>query len=149
MTGIAMLELMHKVNVTDIAVHAIDETKESLADSLAVQMSTGIDGEGNRLEDYSPFTVRYKKQFGVGLGAVTDRRTLYMTGEHYRKLYAKLINRKEIEYGSTVSYSGEIQEREGDMIYIPGPDAREEYSPVTLAAFQQEFENITGLKFNK
>lgn len=147
MTGIALLERMKEVNIADMAVAAIEETKDVLVDAVATQMASGHNKFGERLNDYSPFTVRFKKEFGKGLGAVTDRRTLFMTGAHYKGLYAKLISKKEIEYGSSVSYADKIQEREGKGIYGPGADAREEYTPVSFEVFKRLMEEKTGLKF--
>jgi hypothetical protein len=148
MTGIELLEALDQVNIPQIAEDAINETSQQAADILATQMATGINSIGQRLPDYSAFTVDFKQQYGVGLGKVSDRRTLYMTGEHYSELYVRAQG-EEIEFGSHDPKSEFIQKREGNEIYGFNADSRETYAPITFEKFKEKFTEQTGLNFNE
>lgn len=146
MTGIDLLDKLKGFDVEFYAELAINETKEQGADILAAQMASGIDGNGKRLDPYAASTIYQKKKYGKGLGAVTDRRTLYMTGKHYSEIYLS-ARAGEILAGSDDPKSKFIQEREGDAIYKLGEDAKEDYAQVHFPVFKREFEKITGLQF--
>ena len=149
MTGIDLLETIEGVDVASEVYASIDETVDQIADLNAAQMAAGLDSKGDRMNDYAPFTVRYKKEFGKGFGAFTDHRTLFFTGKHYQGLYVKRLPGDELEYGSTVSYADEIQEREGEDIYGLNVDSREEYEIVGGAVFRKRMEEATGLHVNE
>lgn len=147
MTGIELLDKLKDFNVEFYAELAINETKEEGANVLASQLASGIDGNDKPLNPYAPATIAYKRKYGKGLGAITDRRTLYMTGKHYTDLFVTVRN-GELLTGSDDPKSKFIEEREGVAIYKFGPDAKEDYAQIHLPVFKREFTNVTGLTFD-
>lgn len=146
MTGIELLEKLKPVQVEFYAELAINECAEQGADIMAAQLATGIDGNGKSLNPYAPLTVQIKKKYGKGLGAVTDRRTNYMTGAHYSKLFL-VVRGGELLIGSDDPKSAFIQEREGDAIYKLNSDSKEDFAQVHVPVFKREIEIVTGLTF--
>lgn len=60
------------------------------------QMSLGKTGNGDEITldgkpFYAQYTIEVKKEFGVGLGRVTDWITLFMTGEFYASLFVNFV----------------------------------------------------------
>jgi hypothetical protein len=147
MTGIDLLEKVKAFNIEFYAELAINETAKQGANILAAQMATGIDGNGKSLKPYADVTVRYKKKYGKGLGAITDRRTLYMTGKHYSDLYIT-AKAGELLSGSDDPKSVFIQNREGEAIYKMNSDSKEDYAQEHFPVFKREFTSITGLTFD-
>lgn len=147
MTGIELLEILKPISVEFYAELAINETAKQGADVLAAQLATGVNGNGNSLKPYAPLTVQIKKKYGKGLGAVTDRRTLYMTGKHYADLYVT-AKAGELLMGSDDPKSKFIQEREGDAIYKLNSDSKEDYAQEHFPVFKREFTEATGLSFD-
>lgn len=147
MTGIELLEKLQPVSVEFYAELAINETAKTGADILAAQLATGVDGNDKSLNPYAASTVQFKKKYGKGLGAITDRRTLFMTGKHYAELFVS-ARAGELLIGSDDPKSKFIQAREGDGIYKLNSDSKEDYAQVHFPVFQREFEKITGLQFS-
>lgn len=129
-----------------IAEESLSETTKEAADVLAAQLASGVDGGSDHLRPYAAFTKDFKLRYGTGLGRVIDRRTLYMTGDHYRGLYAK-VQGGVVEMGSTDSKSKEIQNREGNDIYRLNADSKEDYLPYHFNVFKEKYEHLTGLQF--
>jgi len=147
MTGIELLEKLTPVSIEFFAELAINETAKTGADILAAQLASGVDGNGNSLKPYAPITVQIKKKYGKGLGAITDRRTNYMTGKHYSDLYVT-AKAGELLMGSDDPKSKFIQEREGDAIYRLNSDSKEDYAQEHFPVFKREFTQATGLSFD-
>lgn len=146
MTGIELLEKVKDFNIEFYAELAINETAKQGADILAAQMATGIDGNGKSLKPYAAVTIKYKKKYGKGLGAITDRRTLFMTGKHYSDLFLT-AKAGELLTGSDDPKSKFIQDREGSAIYKLNSDSKEDYAQEHFPVFKREFEKLTGLQF--
>jgi hypothetical protein len=123
MTGIELLENIKSFNTEFYAELVINETKQQAADILAVQLSSGVDGNEKKLNNYAASTIKFKRKKGKGLGAVTDRRTNYMTGAHYAGLFVQ-ARAGEVLTGSDDPKSKYIQQREGDAIYKMNADSR-------------------------
>jgi hypothetical protein len=147
MTGIELLEILKPISVEFYAELAINETAKTGADILAAQLASGVDGNGNSLKPYAPLTVQIKKKYGKGLGAVTDRRTLFMTGKHYTDLYVS-AKAGELMIGSDDPKSKFIQDREGEAIYKLNSDSKEDYAQEHFPVFKREFTSATGLSFD-
>jgi putative lipase involved disintegration of autophagic bodies len=73
---------------------------EEFLDIVRKQLEYGYDGTGNRIYiidkqgekkyEYAQYTIDIKRDYGVGIGAVTDHITLYDTGEFHSSLYIAL-----------------------------------------------------------
>lgn len=100
-----------------------------------------LDGDG-----YSPFTKRYKKDFGVGLGAVTDRVTLFMTGESYKTSELK-VDGDNVNVFFTTPQASELMQRTGDKVFGLGGPYRSEYVPSFFRSLKQMIESKTQLRF--
>lgn len=146
MTGNDLYTLLRGIRLEEIIEESINETSEEGADALAVQLSQGIDGNGMRLDPYAPATIALKRKKGVGLGAVTDRRTNYMTGAHYKGLYIKAYS-GSLETGSKDEKSVWLQAQNGEAMYKLGPDAKEDYEPAHFNKVKAKIEAKTGLTF--
>lgn len=130
-------------------VKAFERTEEVLLDRVAEQMSQGRTGNDQPivspytgLDHYAPATIRFKKEFGIGLGKVTDRITLFMTGRHYKGLYSK-VSGEALVIGSDVEYQpGGFKGSFGELntnLYQPGTEQGQEYIDRELSpAFYDE-----------
>ena len=125
------------VNTKQAVLRSFEKTEEVLLDAVAEQMSKGMTGDDKPIVSpytgnayYAPSTVRYKKERGVGLGAVTDRITLFQTGRHYKGLYTR-ISGNAVVIGSNVQYDdngfkGGFAEFNTNL-YQPGTQAGQDY----------------------
>lgn len=78
-------------NLDKVQRRIIEENADVIADLQAAVLAEGKDKSGQvRQDEYEPVTVRFKRDFGKGLGAVTDRVTFYMTGEMYKSFFTYL-----------------------------------------------------------
>lgn len=125
------------VNTRQAMVKSFERTEEVLLDRVATQMSEGRTGNDQPivspytgLSYYAPATVRYKRDFGVGLGRVTDRITLFQTGRHYQGLFTR-ISGNAVVVGSSVEYdNGGFKGPFGEVntnLYQPGTEQGQEY----------------------
>jgi hypothetical protein len=97
----------------------VEENTPTLEQLQRDQMATGLDADGQPVNAaygpyYRPYTIEQKKKFGVGLGAVTDRVTNYMTGSFYESLQKKVYSNGIVESNSNVSYFEDILTRSGE-----------------------------------
>lgn len=109
---VALQEFDLEKEIIDI----INEESDFLEDLLKQQMFLGIDGDGNEktlkrkggfFPEYSPFTKKIKEEFGLGVGAVTDRITHSMSGEFWHSIKLH-ISGNEFYFDSDVSYFQDI-----------------------------------------
>lgn len=123
-----LLENLEALNIKQIAIDTIQKNKEVMADLVATQLSQGVRSDGSEiLPSYTPLTIELKKQKS-GLAGVTDRVTLFDTGEHYKELYVE-VKGEDMEYGSRVEYSGDLEKKYGTSkgsVHKLTEDSREE-----------------------
>lgn len=134
-----------------IAKLSVMETKEPYLNLNAEQWAKGITKLGERISldgdpFYSPFTVRYKKEHGSGLGAVTDRVTMYMTGSMYGSADLELKeNNLNVTFG--VPYAADLIERTTDKVFGLTNDNMGTYRGVFMNTFKPKVIEITKLDF--
>lgn len=112
-----------KVQEVDIPVayqNAIIDNEEVIKELLREQLASGISGSGDPImlydePGYHPFTIKYKKIYGSGLGAITDHITLYMFGSFYGRLFMT-IKGSEFNIKSDVPYFGDIIRKSGSDV---------------------------------
>jgi hypothetical protein len=69
----------------------IENNADYLVELMQQQLAAGIDITGNeRVDEYRPFTIKYKLAYGEGLGAIVDRVTFFMTGDLYAAMQARI-----------------------------------------------------------
>lgn len=132
----------------------IDNNSEKITDLVRKQLEAGVDGnnEPNKIFDrteYRPLTIEIKQKTGVGLGAVTDRVTNYMTGDFYRSLKTD-VQGNVFEEDSDVSYFGDIRLYSSDALLEVNEQNRKEFAEtVTLPGIQEALLSKTGLKITR
>jgi hypothetical protein len=108
--ALELLENIEALDIPTIARQTIVENKEVISDLIATQMSQGLRSDGTDiLPDYAPLTIELKKG-KQGLAGVTDRVTLFDTGEHFKELYVE-VKGDEMDYGSKVPYAEDLEEK--------------------------------------
>lgn len=121
-----IIKLRDNLKVFDLAQEQEDIMRgnaERLTDIMAEQMAQGRDITGQiRADEYAPFTVRYKRELGQGLGSVTDRVTFYMTGKLYASLFAA-VSARTVEIKSPLETYDKMLERVGRANYGFSPDS--------------------------
>ena len=131
----------------------IAENKDLISDRVADQIGRkSLDGDGEMItldgSEYSDFTIRYKQEHGKGLGAVTDRVTLYQTGELYRMIETE-VTIDDVTTMSNVPYYDELMERTGPQVMKLNETNRLEFAQeIVMPAFSEEFKEKTGLKIS-
>lgn len=132
---------------------AIDDNKDALPDMITQQLASGRDGndEATTLDgnaNYSPATIYQKQKFGKGLGSVTDRITLFDTGELYRSLQTT-VGDGVFETKSDVPYFDEVTARTGEQVTYPDEESRIEFAEkFTLPGVAAALKQKTGLVIN-
>lgn len=107
--------------------NAIIDNEGAIIELLQQQLISGISGTGEPITlygetEYSPFTVRYKKQFGSGIGGLTDRITLYMFGEFYAQMFMT-VKGEVFSIKSKVPYYDKIIQRSGPEVMMLSPES--------------------------
>lgn len=129
----------------------VENNSEKITDLVRKQLEAGIDGnnEPNKIFDrteYRPLTIEIKQTKGVGLGAVTDRITNFMTGDFYRSLKTD-VEGNVFEEDSDVSYFGDIRLYSSDALLEVNEENRKEFAEtVTLPSISEALLAKTGLK---
>lgn len=148
--ALEVLQVLQGLDVEAIAISTLKENEDIMADLNASQMAQGVRADGSEiLPSYRPLTVELKSD-KPGLAGVTDRVTLYDTGEHYAELYAD-VKGDQIEYGSRDEKSAALQkkyDKKKGSIYGLTEDSKEELVTGSVgASWKQKIERQTGLKF--
>lgn len=93
-----------------LAVEALNESKELIADLNAEQLAQGIQTDGAKSNfTYTPFTIAVKRT-KTGLASVTDHLTNFDTGESYRSLFAEFTADKAT-FGTKTDKEDAINDR--------------------------------------
>lgn len=113
---------LQEFDIVQTCTEIIHENYEYLTKLLKRQLAQGKDGNNQdvllkKRGGYSSYTIDVKKEYGTGLGKVTDRVTSYMSGSFYSSIGMK-IGGGEFEFFGNVSYFNEIisQVSNGDKI---------------------------------
>ncbi len=109
-----------KGNLPEIASSSIEDTKENFLGLNASQLALGLDSLGNETSldgslEYQPATIRHKKKYGAGLGAITDRITLYDTGKMYESETLEMSG-DTISLAFNTDYAEEVLSRTGPQV---------------------------------
>lgn len=129
---------------------AITANEDVIPDLVAQQLAIGKDGKNEDVtlfgkDEYAPFTIELKEKYGIGLGAVTNRITNYMTGAFYRGLKTEKSG-GTFETTSDVEYFGKIQERSGTAITELNEEHERDFAEqYTLPAIATSLKEKTGL----
>lgn len=123
------------------------DNRERIADIQAAQLAEGRDNTGKvRADEYAPITVRYKRQFGQGLGRVTDRVTFYMTGQLYQSFFT-YVSSKTYEVKSPLEKYDKMIERIGNQNFGLSPDSKNTFrDEIMRPSLAKIFFTRTGLK---
>jgi len=127
------------------------DNKDIISDMVAAQLgSTSLDGNNNPVlldgSGYADSTIRYKQEHGQGLGAITDRVTLYQTGELYKMIDTEVVV-DEVQTMSDVPYYDELMQRTGEDVMKLNETNRIDFATeILMPAFSQEFLEKTGLQ---
>lgn len=150
MDALEVLANLKGLDIEGIASQTVADNVEVIADLNATQLSEGFRADGSAtLPSYSERTIELKKQRS-GLSGVTDRVTLYDTGDFYRGLYAA-VQGEDVEYGSTDTKADKLQDRYSTAkgsIFGLNDDSRDELiTGYLLPDWQKKIEEATGLEF--
>jgi hypothetical protein len=97
----------------------VHENLDQLSELQKKQFAESKDANGQPIElkdnakygfGYRPFTIEQKKLYGIGLGRVTDRVTLYMSGDLFNEMFAR-IQGNTYEVASHVPYWSTLTNR--------------------------------------
>lgn len=128
----------------------VEDNQEKIPEYIREQLASGRDGDDKPVtifgrDFYADRTIQVKEREGVGLGAVTDHITNYMSGAFFESL--KIETEGEVfEANSDVSYFDEIQKRSPDaLLEIDEKNRRDFAETVTLPAIKESLKSKTGL----
>lgn len=144
-----LISRLESVNIMEMTADAVIETKHEYLDLNLSQLAKGImsNDQPTLLEGmgYQPSTINQKKRFGVGLGSITDRVTLYGTGESYRTADLEVVG-DDINVKFTTPYFPEVMQKTSDQIIGLDDENRGEYiEGPFFQAFKEDFQNKTKL----
>ncbi|WP_430897633.1 MULTISPECIES: hypothetical protein [unclassified Paraflavitalea] len=143
-----ILSDLSSIDVEHLAELSLIENESVMADLNAEQMARGLRPDNSEITPtYSDLTIELK-QGRPGLSGITDRVTLYETGEHYKKLYAE-IKGSEYEMGSKDLKSEKLQKKYG-KIYGLSDDSKETLvSGPLYKSWKENVEKLTPFKLTK
>jgi hypothetical protein len=149
--AVDLLENLAALDVEQIATSILKSNEEIMADLNATQLSQSMRTDGTEIfPSYKGLTIHIKETMKSGLAAVTDRVTLYDTGDHYRQLYAKVMGR-ELEFGSKDEKSAKLEKKYATSkgaLYGLTEDSRDELVESHLRPeWAKDISSKTGLKF--
>jgi hypothetical protein len=127
----------------------VERNKSTIADLQAEQWAKGKRSDGNDINpQYSPFTIAYKKQFGVGLGRITDHVTFYQTGELYKSLYAA-VNNRQFSIESDNFKFDKAKKRSGEKIVGLNQESKVTFAEnITLPEIKKVLKDKTGFEIS-
>lgn len=127
---------------------AVAENTDALAQYQVEQFSSGKDAENNPItlegNGYNPFYADKKRKYGVGLGRVTDRVTLFLTGALYKETFASIASSK-VTFSSRVPYWPELLRRTGDVTGLNEENRKDFAYSFLLPFVSKELKSKTGL----
>lgn len=144
MTGLQYLAKLEDLQVTQLAEESLNATSEPAVDIIAGQLAMGMRADGTEITpSYSPLTIELKKKKS-GLSAITDRVTLYDTGQYYAGLY-QVAKAGKITWGSRDSKADKLQQkyagRGGKGLLGFNREGRAEYKPILQKDFNKRVKN--------
>lgn len=106
------INALSEFNIAKESIDIIRENSHFIIKRVREQMSAGIKGDESNITIngrpyYKDFTEFIKERHGVGIGAYTDRITLYMTGDFHNSLRL-IISGFNFFVTSDISYFNEI-----------------------------------------
>jgi len=124
----------------------VDNNREQLTNKQTDQLAHGVDVFGDlRTDEYRPLTKYLKRMNGVGLGAVTDRVTFYMTGKLYQSMFTQVVG-EFYEAKSSLHTYDKMIDRIGRENFGLDYDSRLEFANETMMPeFKVVFKQKTGL----
>jgi len=148
-----MLDLKQLIDDLDefdphaVLLDIVTRNGERIVELQQEQLAAGIDNTGQpRIDEYRPFTIQQKHEFGVGLGAVTDHVTFFMTGEMYSEM-SNVIFGDEFEVRALGDKFDKMMERIGDERYGLDEVSRLKFAEeITIPQFAEALLEKTGLK---
>ncbi len=152
-------ESLNDFDTADEVLNIIHANRQKIAELQKDQLSEGIDVTGKkRVDEYRPFTIAEKKRRGIGLGAVTDRVTFFMSGEMYDNLETDIDGDKflvTVQGSGGSSSSGpaykydKMIDRIGEDNYGLSEESRMKFAnDVTMLEFAVVLKEKTGIILN-
>ena len=107
-------------SLPEIAGSSINDTQENYLGLNASQLALGLDSLGEQISldgqpGYQPITIKHKQKYGVGLGAITDRVTLFDTGAMYESETLQ-VSGETISLAFNTDYAEEVLSRTGPQV---------------------------------
>lgn len=131
---------------------AIKTNTDVLADMQADQFAQGHDSRGEPIllngRGYNLFYADKKRKYGVGLGAVTSRVTLFYTGELYKQLFASIVS-GNVQIKSRVSYFPSLMSRTGDVTGLDYEHRVQFANEYVLVFVDKMLQKETGLRIKR
>lgn len=111
------IQALQRVDIPAAMQELIMANQEVLIELLHIQMESGLSGNEepimlNGEPEYRWRTIKYKRRYGSGPGAITDRITLYMFGEFWNTMFVEAEG-ASYSVRSPVSYFDKIIARSG------------------------------------
>jgi hypothetical protein len=149
MNLVPLQNLINSLQTFDVKKEVVDiivANKEEITNRQRDQLEHGIDVFGKpRIDEYRPLTKFIKQTTGVGLGAVTDRVTFFMTGQLYGSLFTEIIG-ENYEAKSPLFTYDKMIDRVGRENFGLDYDSRLDFAlSVLLPNFKLVLKEKTGL----
>lgn len=141
------IDALKSFNTMDEFENIVQSNSQRLVELEQEQLAAGIDSRGKfRVDQYRPLTKFIKQTQGIGLGAVTDRVTFFMTGQLYKSLFAK-ITKETFAFESPLPTYGKMLERIGEENFGLSPEQKKEFTTeIVVPQFSVIFKQKTGIE---
>lgn len=134
-----------KFDVWETVIESVRETSDAIAVLNRGQLFLGKRPDGSEMAPYSPWYADQKSRLS-GIAAITDRRTLYVTGVFWNSIKVD-VDSATFNVKSDDPKASKIFTREGDILGLNKENKDEEYIPFYFwPVFKQKIEDRTQLK---
>jgi len=145
MTIANMVSRWENLNVPEAVISAMREKAGELPDFNREQLEMGLRSDGGEVAPPYSFVTVQLKSVKAGLAGVSDRVTLYDTGDHYRQMYAE-VRGEDVIFGSRDWKSSDLEAKYGLEIYGLTPASKRNFNEefLILEFIRQVKNNLYG-----
>lgn len=146
--AVDVLKNLKQINIKQMCIDTAIEAQQDMVEAMENQLSLGQRADGTDIAPpYTRFTI-FEKEKKSGLAAVTDVVTLFDTGEHYSKLFAR-VKGPDIIFGSKDSKSEALQDKYGEIYGLNDESRDWLVEDVLDPGLKNRIEKLTGLSFER
>lgn len=139
-TAAEMMRRWDSVDIEEIVVESIEDTKADLVEENLSQMYDGLKADQTQITPlYAPRTVKAKQKKGQPYDRVTGKDT----GQMYKRAGA-IVDNDVVRIGSDVPYANDFEKKYGSDVWGIGGQYKSNYLETLQPVMVEKVKNKTG-----